>query len=134
MVSEIIMLQLEPNLSGRRTKNQQSTDWFTERGTEGFLSSKDPDALQLAMEAYSKLYKAICNNPQHVLTNLSPPHDNSGTLAMTLKLECIILSSPPKLKENIFPKCSTLIHWRRLVKNICGANPNIGGAECCKNC
>src|SRR6218665_2853731 len=44
----------------------------------GFLSSDDADAAQLATTADSKLFKAMCNNPQHVLTNLFPPRKNTG--------------------------------------------------------
>jgi len=33
----------------------------------GFLSSEDADAAQLVTKVDSKLFKAICNNPQHVV-------------------------------------------------------------------
>src|SRR6218665_2920463 len=41
-----------------------------------------------------------------LLTNLFPPHKK---LDIILEVECIILSSQPKMKETIFPECSTLI-------------------------
>jgi len=44
----------------------------------GFLSSEDADSTQLATKADSKLFKAICDNPQHVLTNLFSQHKNTG--------------------------------------------------------